>query len=357
MPIFKGRDRENGKKVYYYAFWHNGSRVRKSGFLTRREAQVAENQRRLEVHQSGHLDPSKRITMGGLYDQYLESLVGRKSENTIRGVKSRRTPIMNYFADRRVDLITQQDIEEYARHRFCEDDICGRTVNHELSALQCAFEFAKKSKLIVHNPVIEVERLQAVQEDPVLPTNDELKRLLDEALKTRTGYQLYTWIYLLTYTGLRPAESLNVQWRDVDFENNRIVIKRTILHQLKTRKPRCVFLHQDLRPVLLKWREEWEKAFGSERPHDWVFFHPQDKNERPKGMRTSFNTAARRAGLKKMHPYVLRHLHVTRALESHLDKVAIMEAVGHSTSKMIDEVYGNVSPDYVAREMSKLKIL
>ena len=141
------------------------------------------------------------------------------------------------------------------------------------------------------------KRIQTRTDRPI-PSPVQLVRFIDEARKTKTGNQLVVWLKLRALTGMRPRESFQLSWLDLDFEQSQIYIRPKSGNVLKNRRFRVIEMHPVLKQALLVWRKEWEQKFeGGERPHDWVFFHPFHPAKRAKGFVKAFSNARKAAGL------------------------------------------------------------
>lgn len=357
MTVLKREYKDHKKDVWYYAFWFNRRRIRKSGFTTKRQAELAEAKQKNGLYFEGQGVGGKiKDALMAVFDRVLTIKSQDRAINTIRSIRSRRSPIASYFGTKRLDHISSEDIEGYKSFRIA-NGISNRSINHELSALSQVFKYAHKSKIISYNPMWQVEKLKEKEVDLVLPTHDQVQRFLDEVLKTRFGYQLYVWFHVLAFTGLRPAESLNLKWTDIDFESNELHVRRTLEHQVKTRKPRSINMNSILREVLLMWRNRWEAKFQAGQPHQWVFFHPQMPTQRAKGFRTAIKNARNRAGLPELHPYVFRHLFCSEAIKSGAERHVIKEWMGHNSLQMMDRKYSHFTPAFRKSEMEKVSIL
>ncbi len=60
--------------------------------------------------------------------------------------------------------------------------------------------------------------------------------------------EIYTILYL---AGGRVGELFNVEWEDIDFDNEVIYIKNITSHPTKTRKSRIIPMYQVVKSILL----------------------------------------------------------------------------------------------------------
>ena len=239
------------------------------------------------------------------------------------------------------------------------------SVNRELNVLRTLFKFALECDYIRENPTERVKTLRETRTGRWIPSPDELKRFAAEAETTYSGKVLAAWVWFLAYTGTRPSEALYIEWSDIDFARNQITIRPKAGNLLKNGKVRYVELHAELKVILLAWREEWKRVFAerAERyhtaptpPHDWVFYNPRRQLARADSFRTCFRSVRKNTNLPKMNPYTLRHFFISYCVMSGINLMTIAQWVGHSSTLMIERVYGHLTPTFRSDQMGKLTI-
>lgn len=101
---------------------------------------------------------------------------------------------------------------------------------------------------------------------PYLYTDEEVQQLLDAALKLPTNWHrttLYPWkfhclIGLLSTTGMRMSEALDLQVHDVDLDQAVLTVRGA-----KLGKARCIPLHPSTRDVLADYLRRRTAFFGA----------------------------------------------------------------------------------------------
>ena len=244
--------------------------------------------------------------------------------------------------------------------------MANRTVNLELSLLRSIYGYAMACDMVDESPVKGVRNLTEVRDEHWIPSMDELERFINAAKTSPTATVFVPWLWFRAYTGTRPTESVYVEWHDIDFERELIHLRPKAGHDLKNGKFRVVEMHDDLKPILLAWRDEWLAIFNrwgkrhpkrQSPPHDWVFFNPRRVAYRAISFTKSFEYAKREAGLPQMTSHTLRHYFISYCVMSGVDFFTIAKWVGHKNTKMIEETYGHLSPQYCRKQMSKVEIL
>ena len=85
-----------------------------------------------------------------------------------------------------------------------------------------------------------------------------------------------------TLTGLRRGELFGLQWQDVDFVNNVIHVRRSLVDQVAGEpktigSKRPLPLNDELAKALALWKEQTPYA----EPEDWAFASPASRGEQP----------------------------------------------------------------------------
>src|SRR5262249_40686941 len=91
--------------------------------------------------------------------------------------------------------------------------------------LSTALKHAVRLRLIPVNPASEVARPKVIEREMTILTDDQARQFLTAARRSR----YYALFALAVATGMRQGELLALQWADVDFENNTVTVRRTVL--------------------------------------------------------------------------------------------------------------------------------
>jgi integrase len=241
-----------------------------------------------------------------------------------------------------------------------------RTINLELNSMRCMFRYAEELGYAGVNPAKWVKNLrETLTVEHWIPKPEELAHFVAEAERTYSGDVLVAWIWFMAYTGTRPREALFVEWQDIDFEHNRILIRPKPGNPLKNGRSRYVDLHPELRTKMLAWRDSWNTTFERRArrhpdeespPHQWLFYNPHGQRARAESFLRGFQIARDKAELPQMTPYTLRHFFISYCVMKEIPMLTITRWVGHTSSKMIEQVYGHLSPAFTAQQMRRFNI-
>lgn len=375
MGVYKRPSCEwkNGKPTWYFQFHRNKVRYYDGIFKTQKEAKDAQQAKLNELKSKRFKAiPKTMATFSELLPRFIEHRSVTRSPRTVDGEIRRGNILNRYFGQMRLANIAITDINEYVAKKKA-NDAAPRSINLDLSFLCSFFKYAIQNGAAEHNPAREVDAMKVVKTEKWIPSKEELQRFVDCASDTSTGRYMVPWIWFRAYTGTRPSESVFMEWDDIDFENDRIHIRPKDGNELKNGKFRVVDMHPELKPILLAWREEWQKIHdrwwhrenaesrrrgrGLLPDHQWVFINPRRHGKRAEGFHKAFYRARADAGLPQMTSHTLRHYFISNCVMSGINLFTIAKWVGHANTRMIEETYGHLNPDYRREQMAMLKVV
>lgn len=226
------------------------------------------------------------------------------------------------------------------------------TVVKVYTILNSLFKMAYLSDMIVRNPMDKVERPKP-RKDEIKPqtaqaytaqeVRDILTALEGEPLKWRA------FIHLLIDTGVRRGEALAVQWEDIDFQENTILICRNLcytpgkgiyLDTPKNGRCRMVDVGEDTLQLLKQIREQ-QGAGGK-----YIFTQDNSLDPmHPTSPTHYFRQFSKRNGIKDFHPHKLRHTFASVAITAGADVVSVSETLGHSDTAVTLRMYTHANDE------------
>jgi len=253
--------------------------------------------------------------------------------------------------------ITPDQVQGYMSKSLREKTGAPATINKSLMILKQILKHAKQWGYLRENPAEEIKhvRVEPVEMDYLTP--DEIRLLLqhsDEPYKT-----LFLTAVL---TGLRLGELLALQWGDIDWNSERIHVRRSIFWYLQReadelgqdttvlwrfttpktkRSKRAVVLSPRLKEAL-----ENHKISCPVSPHDLVFCTPKGTPIEYRNMvRREFEPALVRAGLRKIRFHDLRHTYTALLIAQNAHPKFIQSQLGHASIQTTLDRYGHLLPD------------
>jgi integrase len=188
-------------------------------------------------------------------------------------------------------------------------------------------------------------------------------------LRAARGGEWEALYFVALGTGMRVSELLGLRWPDIDFAGAAITVRRQVkrtrarglhLDDTKTDRPRTIPVLPEVLDALRAHRDR--QAFARERAgnlwteHGLVF--PNERGrlmERQNLHRRSWKPLLTRAGLPlDTEFHTLRHTFATTCLQRGIDVTTVQHWLGHTTPKMLLEVYAHYIPAHGAAQLSKL---
>ena len=329
MGVFRRtRTNKDGKKTdfWYMRYVLNGKETWKSagkvGEITKTVAQKMLEDIKRSIRMRTYQYDVKNITLESLEKDYINYVRNIKQLRTWKKRVEQIKTLKQYFGDKELINYSSKDIDDYKSFRM--QTVKPATVNRELSTLRHLFNLAKRWKKFFGDNPVSVSGLLR---------EDNLRKrvlLLDEEARFLecSAQHLRPIIMTALYTGLRKSEILSLVWKNVDFNNNIIIIPS---FNNKSKKEKTVPLSSILRKLLL------ELKLKNSSVSEYVFL--DDKESNIKSIKTAFGNACRRADIKELVFHDLRHTAGTRMLESGVGIVEISEILGHSSIELTRRRY------------------
>lgn len=271
---------------------------------------------------------AEKITLAEAIDYYIDKVLTKKT----RSYKSQYHQLIwwkNNLGHYSLDEVTHGLIEK-ARDKLEEgtDQIekpkprKAATVNSYLAILNHVF-----TKVIIHkhgwldrSPLQRVDKLKLGEQRARYLLEDERARLL-AACKGSDNPYLYAVVVLALSTGARRMELLGLHWKDLDLNSGIITLKRT-----KNNKTRMVPLVGHALEVMKEHAKV--RLLNS----DLVF--PGRNPKKSLDIRSSWQTALRRAGISDFRVHDLRHSSASYLAIMGASMLDIRELLGHSNISM-----------------------
>lgn len=239
-------------------------------------------------------------------------------------------PLLAHFGRRHIRAIKHSDIEAYKMTRLqtpvrCGTDEKGKPifrprsitcVNRELALLRAMFTHAEHNDWVEKSPFKRGGALIAMsaerQRDRVLSHDEEFR-----LLRTLNGRRAHLKPLVVTAvdTGIRKGELFKLQWTDIDFVANLIVIRAT---NTKTERRREIGMTPRVRNILEELRVKAPPT------HQGSVFGISST------IKTSWGSALRQAKIEDLHFHDLRHTFITRSIRAGVPVPEAMIASGHT---------------------------
>ena len=208
------------------------------------------------------------------------------------------------------------------------------------------FEHAIRNEWTDRNPITSVRQGAKRQSIPALLTVEQLSKLLFQSLELRERVM----VFLDFGTGMRRGELSGVKWEDIDFNNQQVNVRRSIVKQhvgpTKTeasQKP--IPLDDYLVDDLKRWRKEtpyWRES-------DYVFASAKKKGKQPywlsRIMQHHIKPTAKKLGIEIKGWHTLRHTYSTLLKANGSDTKVVQELLRHASYQITMNTYTQALTD------------
>lgn len=256
------------------------------------------------------------------------------------------------FGRRLLASITTSDIQSFVSSLLQKSRLSPKSTNNSLILLKTMFRHALEWGYLRQDPCKPVKRLKLEQKEMDFLTAEEVRLLL------KHSDEPYRTLFLCAVlTGMRMGEVLSLMWGDVDWANDRILVKRSLFWRAKKNvkesaptweftTPKSSYSKRSV-PMGPRLREALQVHKITSREHelDLVFCtglgNPLDPSTvLSRGLRP----ALARAGLRQLRFHDLRHTCASLLLHQGESVKAVQQQLGHASASTTLNVYTHVMP-------------
>lgn len=185
--------------------------------------------------------------------------------------------------------------------------------------------------------------------------------ILEECLKNKINSRKLA-ILISLYGGLRIGEVCALKWKNIDLENETILVEKTIIRIEQNND------NEKNKTILV---ESTPKSDSSERLIPLPSFltkilqtYKQDENcyivngkqkkYDPRQLADTYYRILKKCGIKKAKYHTLRHTFATRCIESKMDIKTLSEILGHSSVEVTLQIYVHPSSDLKKKSIENM---
>lgn len=270
----------------------------------------------------------KNVVM--IFERYLIPEFGQFRLNEIS-----RTHIIKYRAG----------ILEPKRNLSVKKKLSNDWINHVMTPLRKMLKEASL-RYDFQTPFINIQPLK-IPKTKIEPFS--LKEVQHFLKNVRADFRNYYTVRF--FTAIRTAEIDGLKWEYVNFDRNEITIHETLVDgNTETPKTLASYRNIQLSSVVVDALKDQYKATGK---NTYVFCNTNNNplDHRNITKRVWYPTLIE-LGLKKRRPYQTRHTCATLWLASGENPEWIAKQMGHSTTKMLFEVYSRYVPNNTRQDGS-----
>ena len=241
------------------------------------------------------------------------------------------------IGDRKMAKITAGVIKRF--HAELVKKVSVQTSKEYLTVLKSFFRGAHKEKIIGDNPTTDLKESRRVKKKlSVIPKLEQVKKIIEKIRSepfSDTREKAADFLTFLAGAGLGNAEASNLLVRHIDWDEEKILIKR-----VKTDVEFKVPIYPAVLPLL--------KRLTKDKNLDDHVFDVQS-------IKKSLATACKKLGYPNFTHRSFRKFFITRELDAGTDPRVVAALQGHSDPKLVLKVYSEVSDGHIKKEAAKVK--
>ena len=289
------------------------------------------------------------------FEEYAKVNLRPTSYSRMKQLTKRIYPALGH---KRLDKITSRDVQKFITDLLVNGKnmnngkpLSRKTAVHHLSLISDVFSYAIRMGMLTDNPCRRVVVPRSEQEEKQIYTLDEVKTLYEHLKDEPMKYQVY--LLLAIYSGFRRSEMLGLEWKDIDFENSLIHVRRTSQYTkekgiytdtTKTRKSKRVSkFPPSIMNLLKQFRTEQAKEakqLGTKwEGHDRLFTKWNGAPIDPKTVTTWFPGFLAAHDLPLVHFHSLRHTNASLLIAAHVPVTAVSGRLGHAKTSTTTDIY------------------
>ncbi|MDE6596429.1 MAG: site-specific integrase [Oscillospiraceae bacterium] len=291
------------------------------------------------------------------FEEYAKLNLRSSTYEKMKQLPKRVYPAIGHL---RLDKITGRHIQQFihdlalnGKNIINGNSLSRKTIIHHLNFISDVFSYAIKMDMLSDNPCRNVTVPKGESKEKEIYTIDELARIFELLDSDDVPIKFRAFFKLAVYSGFRRGELLGLEWKDIDWENNLISVRRTSNYTAdrdtytdttKTKKSKRTLKFPDYVMNMLRELKEEQDKEQNKLGNKWTYtdrlFTQWDG--KPMGNNSPYYLVKRfckRNNLRFCDLHSLRHLHASLLINAGVDVVAVSGDMGHSCVGTTSNIY------------------
>lgn len=269
------------------------------------------------------------------------------------------------FGNKNINEITSEELQIYLNS--LKDRLSNSMIKKAYQQLNQAFKIAMNKGYIMQNPMTNVIKPKSNKEDKIVRalTVEEQQEFTNWLVNKPVNEYKYRNVFLIQmYMGLRVGETLALSTHDIDLQNKKINVHRTLStdergniimgNKTKTYSSKRILPIPDfLYPYII---EQMQIANNQLNNEEKLLFKPYNSKY---VRRSNVNNELKRIlknefGITDISTHSLRHTFGTRCIESGMAPVVVQRLMGHKDIGITLNTYTSVFDKFKENEIDKV---
>ena len=289
------------------------------------------------------------------------------SPRTYQGYVEKSKTILEHLGNMQL-----QKIELYHLQKFISDlqnvGKSPKSLRHYYSILKMCFDDAIMCRHISLNPTRNLKLPSMRRKELNIMTKEE--QLVFEGFMKK--YRMGTAYIVLVNTGLRAGELSGLTWKDVDFENKALYVRRGMqkittydddFNKVKTENSyrvvpmldKVVKILQEYKKKIQAEQEELAELGEGFKEDDFIFKTKYNHPITSEYLRKTCQGICKSNNFRKVGIHELRHTFATRSIEAGIDLRVLQEILGHASYSTTADIYVHILGQVKLSQMNRLE--
>lgn len=298
------------------------------------------------------------------------------SSRTFQGYVEKSKTIIEHLGNMQL-----QKIELYHLQKFIselqKEGKSPKSLRHYNSILKMCFDDAIMCRLMVINPARKLKLPTMRRKELKIMTKEE-QQIFEGFMKEHTMGIAYI---VLVNTGLRAGELSGLTWKDIDFENKALYVRRGVqkvttydddfnkikrerkITDVKTENSyrvvpmldKVVKILKEYKEQKIKECEEVAELGEGFKEDDFIFKTKCNNPINSEYLRKHCQQICESHNFRKVGIHELRHTFATRAIEAGIDLRVLQEILGHASYSTTADIYVHILGQVKLTQMNRLE--